>query len=146
MLSIRMTTAEDIMTRDIVTLFEEDNLTRIETAMRRFHFHQVPVVDGLRVVGMVSHERLLELYAGHLDPTAPLHDATIEQLLFVRDVMTTRFKTARPDAPIEDLLDLMLDERQTAIPIVADSRRLVGIVTHTDVLVLLRRSLVQRAA
>lgn len=49
------------------------------------------------------------------------------------DIMTPRPTTAAPDTPLLDLVRLMIDRHVDAVPIMADSR-LVGIVTHDDVI------------
>lgn len=48
-------TVGELMTREVMTLYEEDNLDRIEEGMNRFRFRHLPVVDGKRLVGLVTH-------------------------------------------------------------------------------------------
>ncbi|MFW5921065.1 MAG: CBS domain-containing protein, partial [Polyangiales bacterium] len=49
----------DIMSRNPITLSEEDNLENIAQGMEEFHLRHLPVVDGHKLVGLVSHRDIL---------------------------------------------------------------------------------------
>lgn len=51
-----------------------------------------------------------------------------------KDVMTTSLVTARPDTPIRDLAELMLQHRISGIPIVDDDQHILGIVSEGDLM------------
>lgn len=51
-----------------------------------------------------------------------------------REIMTTRLVTARPDTPVRELAVQMLEQRISAVPIVDDEDRLLGIVSESDLL------------
>jgi acetoin utilization protein AcuB len=127
----------DVMTRNVVTLFEEDDLENIETAMDKFGFHHVPVVDDGKLVGLVTRANLLGVASSTLDPTGAARDERARKRLFVRDVMVTEVRTAHPDTSITDAARLMRDARIGCLPVVEADERLVGIVTSTDMLDLL---------
>jgi CBS domain-containing protein len=52
----------------------------------------------------------------------------------VRDVMTARLVTARPDEPLKDVAARMVEAGVSALPVVDEAGRLVGIVTEADVI------------
>lgn len=52
----------------------------------------------------------------------------------VRDVMTNNVVTTSPSAPFKYLLRIMEDHRISAVPVVDDTGRLVGIVSGADLL------------
>ncbi len=54
--------------------------------------------------------------------------------MLVRDVMTTRAVTVRPDARVKQAIELLDDHQITAMPVVDDDGRLVGVVSEADVL------------
>ena len=49
-----MKTIADVMTRDVVTLFEEDSLADVAEDFARYQFRHIPVVDDGRLVGIVT--------------------------------------------------------------------------------------------
>lgn len=50
----------------------------------------------------------------------------------VRDVMTDDVVTARPDASISELVGVLTRERISAVPVVSEDGRLLGIVSEAD--------------
>ncbi len=52
----------------------------------------------------------------------------------VRSVMTRNVVTARPDTSFKDLVTTLADERVSALPVVDDEGRVVGVVSEGDLL------------
>jgi acetoin utilization protein AcuB len=99
--------------------------------------HQVrhlPVLDGGRIIGLVSERDLLlvESLPG-VNPT----DVRVEEAM-VQSVFT-----AEPDTPIADVVQTML-ERKLGSAVVLDGGRVVGVFTTIDALVALHQLLEQR--
>jgi CBS domain-containing protein len=120
------------MTREVATLYEEDNLERIEEAMQRFRFHHVPVVDGRKLVGLVSHRDLLRVSASAMAKDGEARTHILNQQLFVRDVMTRDIETTTPATPLAEAARTMLDRQHGCLPVVDDGE-LVGIITLSDI-------------
>ena len=125
----------ELMTRDIVTLSEEDNLEGIADAMKRYSFRHVPVVDGDRLVGIVSDRDVLRLAMSPLlEPNAQLDtEHGLEEQTFVARIMTRDPITVGSDASLAEAAELMVVHKIDALPVV-EGERLVGIVTSEDVL------------
>lgn len=52
----------------------------------------------------------------------------------VASVMTTLVTTARPDTPFKDLVQRMTDQGISAVPVVDEQNRLIGVVSEADAL------------
>ncbi|MEV6303427.1 CBS domain-containing protein [Actinoplanes sp. NPDC051861] len=52
----------------------------------------------------------------------------------VEDVMTADVVSARPDTPYRDLVALLADRRINAVPVAGDDRRVIGVVSSSDLL------------
>ncbi|HEY0017493.1 MAG TPA: CBS domain-containing protein [Longimicrobium sp.] len=63
-----------------------------------------------------------------------IREIIIEPRLRVRDVMTQRVYRTSPDAPVQEVLDLIAEHRLRAIPVVGDDRQVLGMVTDRDLL------------
>jgi CBS domain-containing membrane protein len=124
----------DIMTAKVITLFEEDNLVGVEKGMTHFKFRHLPVVDGEKLVGLVTHRDLLRTAASSLELGSAQKTARLNETVFVRDVMQRNVKTARPGTPLAEAGKLMWDQKIGCLPVVDDSGKLVGIVTEADFL------------
>jgi len=122
----------DIMTREVVTLFEEDNLLGVEEGMRHFRFRHLPVVDDGKLVGLITQRDLLRVAASVAEPGGDQKTQNIKERLFARDVMARELVTAREDTPIADAGLLMWNNKLGCLPVVSDDGRLLGIVTEAD--------------
>jgi acetoin utilization protein AcuB len=101
------------------------------------------VVDGTRLVGLVSHNDMLRAAVSELLPNVPYaqtRERNLEENTFVVRVMTRNPVTATSQTPIAEAAALMLNAGVGCLPIVEDDQ-LVGIVTETDFLALLVRLL-----
>ncbi|BEL05998.1 CBS domain-containing protein [Actinoplanes sichuanensis] len=52
----------------------------------------------------------------------------------VSDVMTADVVSAGPDTPYRDVVDLLIGRRINAVPVVDDDRRVLGVVSESDLL------------
>jgi CBS domain-containing protein len=124
----------DIMTRSVVTLNEEDNLSSVLEALDRYRFHHVPVVDDRRLVGVITQRDMLKLVHGNGGALDRARDEAYASTTFVADVMRREVVTVRADTPLVDAAKMMLRSRVGCLPVVDADRNLVGIVTEYDLL------------
>jgi CBS domain-containing membrane protein len=122
-----MRTVEEIMTREVVTLNAEDALIEVDDLLKRNHIRHVPVVQGRRLVGLVSHRDLIRALARH-PPGKATHPPT------VKDVMTAEVETVAPHASAREAIERLLDHKFGCLPVVDAQGELVGIVTEFDFL------------
>jgi CBS domain-containing protein len=129
-------TVADVMTRDVVTLFEESSLQQVLSVLGPYRFRHLPVVDGKRVVGMISQRDLLLLTSHGIGqgPAARAREERRLEAIFLRDVMGTPVVTITPDAPLGEAGRRMLEHRIGALPVVDTSGELLGIITESDLL------------
>jgi acetoin utilization protein AcuB len=83
--------------------------------------HLVVVEHGM-VVGVLSNRDVLPPRPGVADDR------------HVREAMSAPVHTIGPDAELEDAVRLLLSRHISALPVVDDARRLLGILTTTDCL------------
>lgn len=51
-----------------------------------------------------------------------------------KEIMTRQLVTAKPETPVTEVAQLMMEHRISAVPVVTTDRRLLGIVSDTDLL------------
>lgn len=120
---------EDIMQTKVVTVSPDDSVAEALRRTRAGHFRHLPVVEGERLVGVVS-DRDLRATAPALivEGTEDILERTRVELVMHPDVIV-----AHPLDPVEDAARLMYEHKIGCLPVVT-GERLVGIVTETDVL------------
>jgi CBS domain-containing protein len=110
-----------VMTREVVVVAPTVTVSSAATMMKRRHIRHLPVVDGRRLVGILSDRDLL----------THARDAAC------REAMTPAPVTCSPGASVSRVAGLMLEHRIDSIPVVDESGQLVGLVTSSDLLGLL---------
>ena len=135
--------AKDVMTPDPITLTSQATIEDAADLMRERNIRHVPVVDEQgALAGMLSDRDL-----GHLDLGRMIGDEGVDGVRRhlatpVLKVMTPDVVTVGPDDDLGELVDLMLESRVGAVPVVQDpSGRVVGIVSYVDLLRAFRSSL-----
>ncbi len=114
-------TAADIMSCPVKTVSPQMVIEEAGKVMLRYGHSGLPVVDGGRLVGIVSRrdvEKALHHGLGH----AP-----------VKGFMSTNLVTVSPQTPAAAVRELMIEYDIGRLPVL-DGDRLVGIVSRTDVL------------
>jgi acetoin utilization protein AcuB len=138
--------AEDIMTEDVTTVAETVTLAEALELMEEHGFRHLPVVRGQEVVGMLS-DRDLRGYGVSLVTDMESLDALKARLgQPIAQAMSADVITVTRDADVREIIDVLIEEKISAVPVVGDRNQLVGIVSYIDVLRVLRDQVEQEAA
>ena len=124
----------DRMSAPPVTVLPETSFQDALKMMQDGHFRRLPVVDETgKLVGIVSERDLL-----HAAPS-PATSLSMWELnyllarLTVGKLMTTHVITVTEDTPLEEAARLMVSHRIGGLPVVDGHRRVVGVITETDI-------------
>jgi len=118
------------MTRNPKTVSPEDSLSFAAGILRENRFHHLPVVEGGRLVGILSDTDLRNASFTAMPAEGeggPAGDRP------VREAMRTEVWSVTPDDSVEDALLILTRERFGALPVLSGDR-LVGIITRADLL------------
>jgi CBS domain-containing protein len=115
---------QDIMSRKVDAVRPSETLVRAERRMRRRGIHHLVVVNRHTVVGVISD--------------AVLQTRLSEGVATVEDAMFRHVPVASPDMTVTEAARMMRGRPDGALPVIA-GRRLVGIVTISDLLDVLGR-------
>jgi acetoin utilization protein AcuB len=128
-------TAEDIMTRDPVTVNERATIGEAWRLLAEGSIRHLPVVRDGDVVGILSDRDFRSLGISIVTDVQG-YDRVRERLMApVSALMTSGVITAERDADVSEVVDLMLEEKLSALPVVEQgTQSLVGIVSYIDVL------------
>jgi len=140
---------KDIMTADVVTVRADTSYRDIVALVRGHRVSGLPVVDDdAKVIGVVSETDLLA--AETADPGQGVHLASrtwlphrpqvMADTATAGDLMTHPAVTTGPDELVANAARLMHSLKLERLPVVDRDRRLVGIVSRSDVLSVFGRS------
>lgn len=118
------------MTRDIIWLEPDDSIEAAYDLMAKLSIRHIPVVEGSRIVGMLSDRDVLTW--GNVK-----HGVLTLPKMPIAEVMARMLITCPPSATVAELAALMLQHKIDSIPIVDEGNELLGLVTSSDLLTLL---------
>ena len=119
------TRVDEVMTREVVTLAPDQSFQEAITLVARHRFRHLLVVSAdQRLAGVISDRDLLRFMIRN-----PRRDLSV-----VADVMKNDPVTVRPETSLSVAIAAMLTRRINCLPVVDVEKRLVGILTSTDLL------------
>jgi CBS domain-containing membrane protein len=130
----------DLMQRDVATLDAADTLDLADDIMRLGRIRHLPVTAGGALVGVLTQR---DLFHAAISSMLQLGRSAEQQFLAkvpVRAAMTPSPCTIGPNASVRIAVSLMLERKIGCLPVVEDGR-LVGLVSETDCLRCLERTL-----
>jgi CBS domain-containing protein len=144
-----MLKASDIMTKEVITVSPDTEITKAAKILLERRINGLPVVDAFgRLVGILCQSDLVVQQKKFpipsvftlLESLIPLTsmkriDKEVEKIaaLTVKQAMTTEPVTVGPDTDIDEVARLMVDKKYHTLPVV-EGDKVVGIVGKEDVL------------
>jgi CBS domain-containing membrane protein len=123
-----------IMTKNVVKVNLSDELTKVESLFKKHKIRHIPVVNGNKILGMLSYTDLLRIsFADAVDDDEKEIDVTVYNMFSVEQVMARNLVTVSPDTTIKEVAEILASKEFHALPIV-EGDLLVGIVTTTDLI------------
>lgn len=109
--------------------------TSVRAVMRRLidlDVRHIPIVDDGALVGIVSDRDLREVTSRLVAEGETRLDRVLDRP--VADIMSADVVSVNPETDLEEVVDLMIEHKVGALPVVSPGDELVGIVSYVDVL------------
>jgi CBS domain-containing protein len=114
---------KDAMTADVKTAAPSQSLTDVARLMKQEDVGSVPVVDGERLIGVVTDRDIV---------VRGIADGSDPHAIKAGDIASRDVVTVRPGDNLEEALRLMAQHQVRRLPVVDDGH-LVGMVAQADV-------------
>jgi CBS domain-containing protein len=144
-----MLKARDMMTKDVVTVTPDTEITQAARLLLENHFNGLPVVDDKgRLIGIICQDDLIvqqkrlplpslfTFFDGIISLTSNRSlEKEMDKILAskVSQAMTLDPITVDPDTSLEDIATLMVNNNIHTLPVL-EGGRLVGIIGKEDIL------------
>lgn len=141
---------KNIMTRDVITVREDDTVERCANLLITHDLSGLPVINEVgKVVGMVTEGDLirrasriegpaaLEVLGGifYLESPKKFVDDLVKSMgNLAKDIMTKDLITVSPDKAIEDAATLLVRNKIKRLPVIDKEGNLIGIVSRKDIM------------
>lgn len=112
-------TAKDIMSKEVVTATKDETISEVLGKMKKHGVHEVPVVDGTSLIGMVEYGSIVKR-------------RKVVASTKVGDVMSVPPKISM-DSTLLDVADTLLSSNFVLVPVVSKDS-LVGVISRMDII------------
>lgn len=130
----KRTPISEIMTSDVITLNNSDTLETAELLFKKNKIRHIPVVSGDKIKGILSYTDLLRIsFADAIDEEEDTVDTVVYNMFTIEQVMAKNVISISSDTLIKEVAQILANKEFHALPVV-DNKKLVGIVTTTDLI------------
>ncbi len=123
---------QDIMTPNPITIDPSKSISDALLLMYQHEIRHLPVVEGRRLVGIVSDRDIKQTMGPPSFAKGPLDE--VEAALPVTKIMTRNAIAVQPENNLKVAIREMVDNRISCLPVVDHGTNLVGIVSEIDIL------------
>ncbi|HEY3174911.1 MAG TPA: CBS domain-containing protein [Candidatus Polarisedimenticolia bacterium] len=135
-----MRTVEELMTRKLLTMDEDQTLREAMAMMQRHRVRHLPVMKGGRLSGILTDRDVKRATPSLLTGVSQEEFDRVLSETSVSHVMTRNPYTVTPSTSLKDAVKILIDRRFSSLPVV-EANKLVGILTITDLLRALHETL-----
>jgi CBS domain-containing protein len=121
----------DIMSSPVFTVAPHTRLPAIKLLMRQNQVHRLPVVDGPRLVGIITLGDVRNAFPSDIAFVGTFEQTNLLDKVTAQDIMRTDVLTITPDAALVEAATLLVSHKLGGLPVL-DGDRLVGIITKSD--------------
>jgi len=142
-------TAKEVMNKKVITIKKDASIEELSELLINNKISGVPVLDeNSSLAGIVSEA---DIIVQNSDLHFPRYFKLLDAIIYleslnkfkrslqkhlatkVEDIMTVKVKTVGEDTPINEIADIMLDNRVNRLPVMDKNDKLVGIITRADI-------------
>lgn len=115
----------DWMTREVITVTENDSIEDLHNIMLKNRINHLPVVEEGRLIGIITRSDIRQAL------TSLQFDKTKSK---VKDFMVREVTTVNEYDTLEDALVIIFQKKVGSLPVVQNNNKLVGIITRHDIM------------
>jgi CBS domain-containing protein len=121
-----------IMSSEILTVHVRQKVSDVYRLLTENRIHHVPVVDGGKLVGLVSFNDMMKLSLQAYGTPDAANAEYLDSQFSIDQVMSTDLTTIKPDDAIRSAAEKLSTGSFHSLPVIDTNDTIVGIVTTTD--------------
>lgn len=120
------------MTRSVTTVTRQVTLRDLKALFDEHDFNSFPVVEGGKMVGIVTKFDFLRAFVFTTNQMVPHYDDLMKRP--VQQIMTESVCSIEPTTSLTRVLELMVMLKARSLPVTSFQRELVGVISREDVM------------
>ena len=126
---------KNIMSDDLITGNSQDQFSDVKSKMEQHKIHHLPIVEGDKIVGIVSRTDIYKFSHSRAYITDGEVDHSLDVAVPVEKLMTKNPVTIKVTDTIKHAVEILSEHSFNSVPVVEDDhQKLVGIVTSKDLM------------
>lgn len=121
------------MTSPVITVPPTMSISSAHQIMKENGVRRLPVMENDRLIGLVTLGDIREASPSDATTLSIWELNYLWAQLTIERVMSRKVLTIKPDAPILDAAEIMLNHKVSGLPVIDNTGRLLGIVTESDI-------------
>ena len=118
----------------LITIQLGQKLSEARKLMQVNQIHHVPVLQGKKLMGILSAVDLATLSLTSFGSDERANDTVLDKQFSVEEVMSKNMVTIKPTAPIREAAEILAEGHFHSLPMVDKEGDLQGLVTSTDLI------------
>ena len=127
---------KDAMKKDVITVTPDTKVSEVEHLFEKHDYYAFPVMEGGRLVGIVTKLDFLKHFIFTPKSIIPRYDELLDDM--VGAIMNPKVFTVSTDTPLTRVLELMVETRIRSFPVVDADCGLLGIISREDIMKMLK--------
>jgi acetoin utilization protein AcuB len=126
-----------IMTKELITADSDERLDSVKHKLISNHIQHIPVVDGKKILGMISHgdiHRMEHHFTLFQTEKSLQSNIQIFSSILASEIMTKTLVKLKETDTANIAVDIFRENLFHALPVENEKKELVGIITPLDLL------------
>lgn len=132
------TPVSEYMTRKVVVAEPDNAFSQVQQLFVEYNIHHLPVVYDDRLIGIISSNDVMKVYATKLSGLEDTSPASLDEHFSIDGLMTHEPTSIHPEEPLAKAIDILSEGKFQALPVIDDEGKIVGIISNKDMVRILR--------
>ena len=124
---------ENWMSKPAITIDADAPIVNAAKLLKQHEIHMLPVMDSDRLAGIITTRDLHRALVADANALNREDLSHLSSSIRIRTVMTNTPVTVQSDSTIEETAQTLLINRISGLPVVDRNKRLVGVITKSDI-------------
>lgn len=122
------------MSKNVITVDANESMNMAIKMMKQYKIKALPVMESGKMIGILTDGDIKRASASEATTLDIYELAYLLDQIKIRDIMTKNVITISALLTIDEVAELLLEKNISSVPVVDEDKKIIGIITKTDIL------------